>query len=353
MGCYRVAYRLHPMKTLQIGVLRPPRCWVCPVHTGLNPRKYGALYATPGIPYLSTGLGPREQGIARYTWNTLFLYRLARAVTPCRHRLPCPDVPLAQASEIFQVRVGKVEERKFPKTQETHLPPARRTPRTPSPRSAHFSTLHPPEASLGPLPPGSRAYPRPSPPTPPTTPFPLFPQALHPPDPAHASAQLPLFPQALEPQGPHVPRLQLLRLPQTGRATSRNLAAHGIARPGIHWAVQHPSYSHKLTTFERAPSYTHRGSVSTETAHKVNSSENLFRQRIPYGKWRKIPSPHPKSVGKSVCTCCTSSRRIEGLFVWCSGRSGQSVPGGRTHAPGTLQTHGYGEERPPQRRTVD
>ena len=99
--------------------------------------------------------------------------------------------------------------------------------------------------------------------------------------------------------------------PQIGPTTSLNLAAHCLTITpshslqralalGVRWIVQRPLYSHKLTSFDRAPSYTHRGSVSTETTHKVNLPENLFRQRILYGKWCKIPSRHQKGSGNSV-----------------------------------------------------
>ena len=198
--------------------------------------------------------------------------------------------------------MGQVERKDFPKAQETHLPPAPHTPRTPSPASTHSST--PPAPSQGLLrppippiagvpatlaPPFRPRFPRPSAPgtrsclSPQGTPSP------QPPEPACAPASAPAVP-----------------FPQTGPTTSLNLAAHCLTRSSVlsPWSPLDCPAPIVFTQVDHlrseAPSYTHRGSVSTEATHKVNLSENLFRQMILYGRWCRIPSRHRRSLGKAV-----------------------------------------------------
>jgi len=56
------------------------------------------------------------------------------------------------------------------------------------------------------------------------------------------------------------------------------------------------------------------------------------------GNGAKFPRA-TKKAREIPCRCGTWSRRTS--CVTLAGRSGQLVPGGGTHPPGTLRTHGY------------
>jgi len=88
-------------------------------------------------------------------------------------------------------------------------------------------------------------------------------------------------------------------------ARSHNLAAATRCRP--RYGPVNPSPTHatvplcrpqRIHTLGRAPSYTHRVSFDTRSAHKVNLPENVFRQTILYRKEIETPPRHPQSAGK-------------------------------------------------------
>ena len=184
-----------------------------------------------------------------------------------------------------------------------------RPKRLTSPGAAHTSDtlsrihtfLHPPAPSQGLL----------RPPTPPIAGVPATPSGPVSPRPSAPGTRSCLSPQGTPSPQPPEPACApasapAVPFPQTGPTTSLNLAAHCLTRSSVlsPWSPLDCPASIVFTQVDHlrseAPSYTHRGSVSTETTHKVNLSENLFRQMILYGRWCRIPSRHQRSLGRAV-----------------------------------------------------